>query len=339
MLVGFFRRFRVTGVPALAGITLLVGLQGGIPARGQAGRTTAALGGNAPQLVWVDTDIGDDIDDAFALGLVLRSPEVRVLGVSTAFGDTATRARLVDRYLAAIGERGIPVTAGVHTETANVMTQRKYAERFPAQEHADGVAALLNAIRKYPGKVTLLAIGPLFNVGAAIDRDPETFRKVGRVVMMGGSIRRGYDGANGERRPADAEWNILQDPKSAAKLFASGVPIFMMPLDSTQIHLETEARNALFATDTPLTDQLTLLYHQWAAHTQNHSPTPTLFDPLAAAYMFRPDLCPVQPIRIAVDEKGYTREIPGQPNAQVCMQSDEKGFLALLLRRLEESEK
>ena len=74
-------------------------------------------------------------------------------------------------------ERGIPVTAGVHTETANVMTQRKYAERFPAQEHADGVAALLNAIRKYPGKVTLLAIGPLFNVGAAIDRDPETFRK------------------------------------------------------------------------------------------------------------------------------------------------------------------
>ena len=299
----------------------------------------AQTGGNAaaapPQLVWVDTDIGDDIDDAFALGLVLHSPELRVVGISTAFGDTETRARLVDRYLAATSERGIPVTAGVHTETENVMTQRTYAERFPAQEHPDGVAALLNAIRKYPGQITLLAIGPLCNVGAAIDRDPETFRKLARVVMMGGSIRRGYDGANGERRPADAEWNINRDPKDAAKLFASGVSIFMMPLDSTQIHLEIGQRDTLFATDNPLTDQLTLLYHQWVEHTQNHSPTPTLFDPVAAAYIFQPELCPVQPLRIAVDEKGYTREVPGQPNAQVCLQSDEKSFLSLLLTRLE----
>src|ERR1700720_4478062 len=54
-----------------------------------------------PQLVWVDTDIGDDIDDAFALGLIVRSPELKLLGISTAFGDTEMRARLVDRYLAA----------------------------------------------------------------------------------------------------------------------------------------------------------------------------------------------------------------------------------------------
>jgi purine nucleosidase len=289
------------------------------------------------QLVWVDTDIGDDIDDAFALGLIFGSPELHVLGISTAFGDTETRARLVDRFLAATGKQGIPVTAGVPTETDNVMTQRAYADRFPAHAHPDGVQALLDQIKRHPGQITLIAIGPLFDVGAAIDRDPETFRKIRRVVMMGGSVERGYDGAKGERRPPEPEWNINRDPKDAAKLFAVGVPIFMMPLDSTQIHLETEARESIFASGNPITDQLTLLYHQWAANTPNHSPTPTLFDPVAAAYTFRPDLCPMTPMRIEVDDIGLTRKVDGQPNAKVCLKSDEKAFLTLLAGRLKRS--
>ena len=288
----------------------------------------------SPQLVWIDTDIGDDIDDAFALGLILRSPELKVLGISTAFGDTETRARLVDRFLAATGAASIPVTAGVHTETDNPLTQRAYAEHSPARKHADGVAALLTAIRQHPGQITLIAIGPLFNIGAAIDRDPATFKKLKRVVMMGGSIRRGYDGKNGETRPPEPEWNIDRDPKDASKLLAAGVPIFMMPLDSTQIHLVPTEREALFATGNPLTDQLTLLYHQWAAHFWDHSPNPTLFDPVAAAYTFRPDLCPMQPMRLAVDDKGLTTEIKGQPNAQICLKSDEAAFLKLLEARL-----
>jgi len=287
-----------------------------------------------PQLVWIDTDIGDDIDDAFALALILRSPELHVLGISTAFGDTETRARLLDRFLAATSESAIPVTAGVHTETDNPLTQRAYAERYPAHPHPDGVAALIEEIKRYPGQITLIAIGPLFNIGAAIDRDPETFRELGRVVMMGGSIQRGYDGANGELRPADAEWNINRDPKDAAKLFAAGVPIFMMPLDSTQIHLERQDREPIFAAGNPITDQLTLLYHQWAAHSWNHSPTPTLFDPVAAAYTFRPDLCPMTPMRIEIDAKGFTRRVDGQPNAQFCLKSDEGGFRKLLSERL-----
>jgi inosine-uridine nucleoside N-ribohydrolase len=158
---------------------------------------------------------------------------------------------------------------------------------------------------------------------------------VKRVVMMGGSIDRGYDGANGDRRGPDAEWNILQDPKGAQKLFASGVPIFMMPLDSTQIHLKTVQRDKLFATDNSLTDQITLLYHQWIMPSREQAPTPTLFDPVAASYIFRPDLCPAQPMRIAVDDKGFTRKTEGAPNANVCLKSDEGGFLSLLLNRLE----
>ena len=70
-----------------------------------------------PQLVIIDTDIGDDIDDAFALALALRSPELHILGVTTTFGDTELRARLLDRYLAAVGPGDIPVAAGPATKT------------------------------------------------------------------------------------------------------------------------------------------------------------------------------------------------------------------------------
>jgi inosine-uridine nucleoside N-ribohydrolase len=117
-------------------------------------------------------------------------------------------------------------------------------------------------------------------------------------------------------------------------LLASGVPVYMMPLDSTQIHLETKEREAIFAHGSPLTDQLTLLYHQWKAGAEGHPDAPTLFDPVAAAYAVRPELCPATPMRIEVDDKGFTRRVAGPPNANVCLQSDEKGFLELLMGRI-----
>lgn len=288
----------------------------------------------SPQLVVIDTDIGDDIDDAFAVALALESPELKILGITTEYGDTELRARLLDRYLTAVGRKDIPVAAGVSTPHNNVFTQAAYAEREPARKHADGVRLLLDEIRKHPGEVTIIAIGPERNLAAAIERDAGTFRKVKRVVLMGGSIERGYDGPHGEHRPPDAEWNINRDPKAAQALFTSGVPLYVMPLDSTQIHLEEPERERIFAHGSPLTDQLTLLYHQWRGGTENHSPAPTLFDPVAVTYAIRPDLCPAKPLRIEVDDKGFTRPVEGKANAQVCLKSDEKGFLDLLLGRI-----
>ncbi len=285
-----------------------------------------------PELVLMDTDIGDDIDDAFALALALKSPELKILGVTTTFGNTELRARLLDRYLAAVGRSDIPVGAGPATQTDNVMTQKAYAEGAPKKKHVDGVTLMLSAIRAHPGKVTLLAIGPLFTVEAAIKRDPATFKELKRVVLMGGSVDRGYDGPNGQRRPPEPEWNINRDPKGAQALFASGVPIYMMPLDSTQIHLESAERTELLAHGSALTDQLELLYRQWAKGTKQE--TPTLFDPVTVAYVLDPALCPVKPLRIAVDDKGMTRAVEGTPNANVCLASNEKAFLKLLMDRV-----
>jgi purine nucleosidase len=292
---------------------------------------TPARASAAPEKVIIDTDIGDDIDDAFAIALALRSPELEILGISTTFGDTEARAKIVDRLLGEAGRTDIPVVAGTPTHTTNVMNQKRYGEggRFAKSAHANAVDFILDQIRRYPGQITLIAIGPLMNVGALIDKDPATFLKLKRVVMMGGSIECGY----GElwfctAHGPDAEWNIINDIPSAQKLFRSGMPLCVMPLDSTQLKLEETKRAFLFKQGTPLTDALTLLYHEWGQQ------TPTLFDPVTVAYILDAKICPVQPMHIRVDDKGFTRAEPGAPNAQVCMHSDADAFFRLQIGRL-----
>ncbi|SPE28875.1 Inosine-uridine preferring nucleoside hydrolase [Candidatus Sulfotelmatomonas gaucii] len=288
----------------------------------------------AQQLVILDTDIGDDIDDAFALALLLRSPEVKLLGITTAFGDTELRARLVDRYLASVGREEIPVQAGVFTSATNHFTQAAYALQAPGQKHGDAVAFLLREIRAHPGEITLIAIGPLFNVQAAVERDPAIFRKLKRVVLTGGSIDRGYDNekSGNTHEPPSPEWNIRCDPAGLRALLKSSVPVFMMPLDSTQIHLTLPELGQVLSSGSPLSDQLTFLYHEWTGASAWRMPT--LFDPVATAYAIRPELCPVEPMRLDVDDNGFTRPVAGPPNVEVCLKSDEKGFLDFLLKRI-----
>jgi purine nucleosidase len=290
-----------------------------------------AWGQAAPEKVIIDTDVGDDVDDAFALALAVKSPELEILGVTTTFGDTRARARIVDRFLGEVGRGEIPVLAGKAAATKGPMSQRKYGEgeHFTKSSHGDAVEFLLDQIRKHPGEITLVAIGPLMNVGAAIDKDAATFRKLKRVVLMGGSIRRGY-GDFGYTAPVPPipEWNILNDVASAQKLFAAGVPVFVMPLDSTQLKMDEVKRAFLFSQGTAVTDQLTVLYHLWGQE------TPTLFDPMTIAFVLRPELCPVQGLHIRVDEKGFTREEPGAVNAQVCLDSNSEDFFRFYLKRV-----
>src|SRR6476660_1942671 len=88
---------------------------------------TALSNAPTPEKIIIDTDIGDDIDDAFAVALALRSPELQILGISTTFGDTETRAKLLDRLLGEVGRSDIPVAVGTPTTNIN-FTQRRYAE-------------------------------------------------------------------------------------------------------------------------------------------------------------------------------------------------------------------
>ncbi len=282
----------------------------------------------------LDTDIGDDIDDVFALALALRSPEIEILGITTAWGDTALRARLVNRFLQETHAKPIPVLVGAATNSTANFSQADWAEQGqPSSQHPEAVEFLLDQAAKFPGEITVVAIGPLTNLGEAIDKDPASFRKFKRVVLMGGSIRRGYgDLGYGIDRGPQPEYNIYSDVTAAQKLFASGVPIFMMPLDSTQLLLDENKRTLLFATGSPLSNALAALYFQWVR--ANRNPTATLFDVMAVAYVVDPRLCPVTEFHIIVDEKGMTRPTDGPPNASACLESDSERFFHFLLPRL-----
>jgi inosine-uridine nucleoside N-ribohydrolase len=297
----------------------------------------AMLAQAAPQKVIVDMDIGDDIDDAFALGLLLQSPDIEIIGITTDWGDTALRAQLLERLLRETGHSQIPVAQGIRTSgNPQPFTQARYAQRGRLPARIDAIDFMLDQIRRHPGQVTLLALGPLTNVGAAIERDAATFRQLRQVAMMGGSVRQGYRKSQYvPMRPADKEYNIASDIGGAQKLFTSGVPIVMMPLDSTQIRLDEVERNALLGHGSAMTDQLALLYHQWIdAYQPWSSNMPSLFDVVPVAWMIDPAVCPTTPLRIVVDSEGYTREQAGPPNAQVCLASDQKRFFDVLMPRL-----
>ena len=292
----------------------------------------------AAEKVVVDLDLGDDIDDAFALALLIASPEFDVVGISTAWGDTALRVRMTQRFLHEFGREDIPVAQGIVTPNATPFSQARWARRWPADGKAVAASAdlLLRAAGDHPGTVTLLALGPLTNVAAALRQNPQRFRQFRRIVMMGGSVRRGYGRAQyASPTPPAREYNIGADPASAQAVFASGVPIVMFPLDSTLVQLDDVRRRELFAHGSPRTDALTLLYHQWSSADAPWASTiPTLFDVVPIATMIDASLCPTVPLRIEVRDDGFTVETPGSPNAQVCLASDRQRVMDLMMRRL-----
>ncbi len=296
----------------------------------------SAATASAPQKIILDTDIGDDIDDAYALALALQSPQqVDILGVTTAWGNTHLRARLVQRFLDVTGHRGVPVTAGPGTHPTATFSQAHWAhgEPAPAAGWPDAIRFMIREIHRYPHQITLVAIAPYSNLGALIHRDPTAFRQLKRVVLMGGSIRRGYGdlGYLPSRGPS-AEYNVAMDIPASQALFTAGVPIYMMPLDSTQLKLDEVMRPILFGAGTPITNTLATLTNEWKNSTQQS--TPTLYDAMAMAYVIQPSLCPTTPLHIVVTGKGFTRVTPGKPNANVCLHSNSSDFFHFLLPRL-----
>ncbi len=149
----------------------------GMMVAGACGQTAPAARQLAaePQLVFLDTDIGDDIDDAFALALALHSPELRLLGVRglRRYGVcgrgwwTGTWARWAGAIFL--------WRPGFRRRATNHLTQAAYALQVPERKHADGVEFLLGQIREHPGQITLISIGPLNNVRGGDQARPGYF--------------------------------------------------------------------------------------------------------------------------------------------------------------------
>jgi inosine-uridine nucleoside N-ribohydrolase len=277
--------------------------------------------------ILLDTDIGSDVDDAFALTLILDSPEFDLLGVTTVSGDTVARARLAAKMLDVAGRPDIPVAAGEPGKPLPI-EQSQWADGFksPALLTTKAVDFLQDQIDHSADPVTLIAIGPLTNVAALLNQDPAAAKRIKVIALMGGSVYRGYQPGS----PPEPEYNIKLDPEAARIVFSSGVPILMAPLDSTSmLKLDAAARQRIFTNPSPLAKTLEPLYRLW-----NHE-TPTLFDPMPIALLLDPSLCETKSLAIEVDAKGFTRVVQGKPaNATVAVQADSTKFFTFYLNRV-----
>jgi len=285
--------------------------------------------------VIIDTDVGDDIDDAFALALAASDPRLDLLGVTTAWGDTGLRRRLTLRLLAAAGRLDVPVAQGPATADSVRFTQAAWAAG--GAEALPGIGAvefIRKQVRQNPGQITLIALAPLSNIEALIEHDPDTLRGLKQIVIMGGSINVGYGAGPGHPTPPSAEYNIASQPKAFVSLLALGVPIVLFPLDSTQLKLDTASRNQIFAQGSPLTTALAQLYDPWRALNAWRQTDPTLFDVVPVAWLLDPTLCYTKPLRIAVTDQGFTPVIAGPPNVEACLSLRQEAALTLILRDL-----
>jgi purine nucleosidase len=279
--------------------------------------------------ILLDTDIGDDLDDALALALALASPEIDLRGVTTVSGDAHTRALLVCRLLHAVGRTDIPVAAGSPARPVpDFSGQMQYGLRpcFRKRPERDGaVEFLYKQFKARPGELTLVAVGPLTNVAELFRKHPDCKPWLKRLVVMGGALRVGY----GMKPPPVPEWNIKSDVKAAQAVFASGVPLVVAPLDATaDLSLEGPQRRRLWAAGTPLMNQLHALYQLWDRE------TPILFDPVAVALCFTEKFCKLEDVRIEVDDRGLTRTVKGKPNARAATATKRAEFVKWYVERL-----
>lgn len=304
-----------------------------------------------PLQVILDGDPGHD--DAVNILLALASPELRVLGVTTVFGnvglDRTTRNALVVRELA---RSNVPVYRGVgrplvvppisaelvHGESGLDGPHLPTAGRGVEDEHA--VHFLIRAVREHPGEVTLVPTGPLTNVALALRLAPDIAPLIRRIVWMGGSTD------TGNWTPA-AEFNALADPHAAHIVFTSGVPLTMIGLNASHQAIAHPARVATFrGLGTEVGEFVAGLLEFFAEHHRERYGWEggALHDPLTVAWLLRPELFVTRPMHVEVDltegpSQGRTVAdvwgVTGKaPNAEVMTDVDADGFFGLLVERV-----
>jgi purine nucleosidase len=313
----------------------------------------------------LDTDPG--VDDALAMLLALRSPEVELVAVTTVAGNVGLEAttRNAQLLLQWAGRGDIPVHQG---ETPPAERARVTAADVHGQDGMGGITRLCDAsgslryplphgplhpepavealpryARERPDELTLLAIGPLTNVARAAERDSDGMRRFREIVHMGGAFR-----CPGNITPA-AEFNVFVDPDAAQRVLDLGVPLRFVPLDVT--HRVLVRPEDL---DRPTAGPHPRLLQHLLAHTFDFyqvragRPGCHLHDPLAVAALIQPDLLSYQEAFVQVEcvgeiTRGMTvadlRDLadPPAPNCAFATDVDVETARRLVLDRLLEA--
>ena len=259
------------------------------------------------------SDIGDDIDDTWALLMLLRMPQFEVKLVVSDFGNAIYRCRLFARLLELTGCTDIPIGVGVGKEdkpgAQSGWIGDYRLQDYPGVVHEDGVGALIDTIQQSPQPVTLICIGPTPTIAAALSRTPSISDKA-RFLGMHGSLYLGYDG---KPEPA-AEWNVKSDPGALQQVFAAPWDCTIMPLDVCGL-VEVTGTNyrKLHRSDDRWLQALMENYKIWFPHapfikpgTDPEKMSTTLFDTVAIYAAQAQDLLIMEELPLRVTDDGYT---------------------------------
>jgi inosine-uridine nucleoside N-ribohydrolase len=292
------------------------------------GSTCHGMAAGPATPVIFDTDIGTDIDDAYALAALIHRPELDLLGVTTVSSDAVARARLAAKLLKVAGDpwARVPVYAGISTPV-QYMKQVEWAAGFksPSLHESGAIEFMRRSIEARPGEITLIAVGELTNVAALLESEPGIAKKIRAISLMGGSVYRGY--AAGSK--PEPEWNIKSNARTAKVVFESGVPLLVAPLDSTaDLKLTPEMRVEVFGRGVPLNDSLAALNSIWRHTNTWKGENPTLFDLLAVELVAPRRPYELKALHIDVEADGLMRVAPdGAANAQVALVVDPDAFM------------
>ena len=308
---------------------------------------TVATGAAGRTPVILDTDIGSDIDDTWALAQLLRSPELDLKLVLTDSGDTRHRAAIAAKFLTAAGRTDIPVGVGLDQGpmAEELRNQAPWIEgydlaKYPGRIQADGIGAMIELILASPEPVTIIAIGPVPNLAEALRREPRIAAKC-RLVGMQGSFDRGYDNSP----TAMAEANVKADPASLrAVLAAPWRDILLTPLDTCGlVQLDGEKYHAIWrATADPMLRALIENYCifaprvKWVRCDFFATRSTILFDCVAVYLAAAEDLVEVETVAFDVTSDGFTRRAAQGPfRARVALRwKNLTAFEQLLADRL-----
>lgn len=279
--------------------------------------------------VILDTDIGDDIDDTWALCMLIGAPHADLKLVVTASDDTPTKTRLVAKMLECMGRTDIPIGTGKKNSDRAIHQAGWLGDytldNYPGVVHQDGVQALIDAIHAGDGKVVLCVIGPQTNLAEALKRDPSIAGKT-RVVAMAGSVHIGYGG----KETPDPEWNVHRDLEAARAVFAAPWEISMAPLDTCGT-LILKGKNYQKVADSQTARARVVMENYAVWSNRHHYPkdeSSVLFDTLATGMIYDESHVAMDTVKLRIDDKGMTvpDEENGRPVRCALRWKDREGF-------------
>ena len=304
-----------------------------------------------PHRVILDTDIGTDVDDCLALAVLLGSPGVDLVGVTTVYGDVHLRARMIDRLLRLAGRPDVPIRLGSSQTLMGVreiywpghegvgLLDDTGRDWQPDPEHA--VDFIVRTVMANPGQIHLLAVGPMTNIALAIRREPRLLASLAGFTLMAGAARV-HDGLH----LPYAEHNLTCDPEAAAIVFRQPEDKVVVPLDvTTRVLIRREDLPAIRAGGSAFHDAVATqvaLYPNVVRNGQTAA-----HDPLAALAIVRPDLLGLTPVHIDIEVAGEhagmslmrtsSNDAPANAHVALTVEADaaEREIIARIARPLQ----